>query len=93
MKEVVLKVSGSSNVKSLAGCIAKTLKGEGNTVASNVVLHCIGAASLSQAVKAVAVARGFLASNGRDIVVRPGFDVTVVEGEERTLIKLFTILN
>lgn len=92
MKEVVYKVSGASNVKSLAGCIAKTLKGDNNTVASNVVLNCCGASSLNQAMKAIAVARGFLASNGRDAVVRPGFDSTVIEGEERTIVKLFVSL-
>lgn len=92
MKEVIFKVSGSSNVKSVAGSIAHTLKGDGDTIASNVVLHCIGAASIAQAIKAIAVARGYLASNGRDLIVRPGFDMTEVDGEERTLIKLFTSL-
>lgn len=92
MKELVYKVKSISNVKSLAGCIAKTLKGEGDTPASDVVLHCCGASSLNQAVKAIAVARGFLASNGRDIVVRPGFDTTFIDGEERTIVKLYISL-
>lgn len=86
------KVKSTSNVKSLAGCIAHSLKGDGDTIASNVVLHCCGASALSQAVKAVAVSRGFLASNGRDVIMKPGFDTTVIDGEERTIIKLFVSL-
>ena len=93
MKEVVFKVKGTSNVKAVAGSIAHTLKGDGDTVASNVVLHCCGAQSLNQAVKAIAVARGFLATSGRDAIVRIGFDSTSIEGEERTIIKLFVSLN
>lgn len=92
MKEAQFKVKGTSNVKALAGSIAHTLKGDNGTIASNVVLDCCGAQSLNQAVKAVAVARGFLASNGRDAVVRPGFDSTVIDGEERTIIKLYISL-
>lgn len=92
MKEVTFKVKSTSNVKSVAGCIAKTLKGDGDTVASNVVLLCCGASAVSQATKAIAVARGYLASNGRDAIVRPGFDSTVIEGEERTIIKLYISL-
>ena len=92
MREIVYKVKGTSNVKSLAGCIAKSIKGEGETKASDVVLLCCGAQSLNQAVKAIAVARGFLASGGRNAVVRPGFDSTIIDGEDRTIIKLFISL-
>lgn len=92
LREVEYKVSGSSNVKAVAGSIAHTLKGDGNTEASNVILSCCGASALSQAVKAIAVARGFLASNGRDAIVKPGFDTTTIAGEERTVIKLFVSL-
>ena len=92
MKEIVYKVKSTSNVKSLAGCIAKSIKGEGETPASNVVLHCCGASAVSQAIKAIAVARGFLASGGRDAVVRPGFDSTIIDGEDRTISKLFISL-
>lgn len=92
LKEVVYKVSGSSNVKSVAGCIAHSLKGDGDTQASNVVLTCCGASALSQAVKSIAVARGFLASNGRDAVVRPGFATTTIAGEERTIMNLYISL-
>ena len=43
MKEVIFRVSSISNVKKLAGSIAHTVKGDGETVAANVVLNCCGA--------------------------------------------------
>jgi stage V sporulation protein SpoVS len=45
--------------------------------------------ALNQATKAIAMARGFVANKGRDLVVRPGFGDTTIDGEERTLIKQF----
>lgn len=91
MKEVVYRVSGSSNVKSVAGIVAHTLKGDG-CAPSNVVLTCCGASAISQAVKAIAVARGFLAVNGRDLITRIGFDTVMIEEEEKTIIKFFVSL-
>ncbi len=93
MKEVIFKVKSTSNVKKLAGSIAHTLKGDGNTQASNVILQCCGASALNQAVKATAIARGFLALNGRDASIKTGFDTTFIDGEERTIIKLFISLD
>ena len=92
MKEIVYKVKSPSNVKSLAGCIAKSIKGEGETPASNVVLHCCGASAVSQATKAIEVARGFSARRGRHAALRHGIDSTVIDGEDRTIIKLFISL-
>lgn len=81
---VQIKVSSKSNVKSVAGSITKTLE-EGNIAE----VTTIGAGALNQATKAIAMARGFIANKGRDAVVRPGFGDTVIDGEERTLIKQF----
>ena len=88
MKEVIFRVSSISNVKKLAGSIAHTVKGDGETVAANVVLNCCGASAVSQAVKAVAIARGFVAPAGVDLVCIPAFAEVEVEGEDRTGIKL-----
>jgi stage V sporulation protein S len=81
---VPIKVSSKSNVKSVAGSITKTLE-DGNVAE----VTTIGAGALNQAVKAIAMARGFVANKGRDLVVRPGFGDTTIDGEERTLIKQF----
>lgn len=63
-----IKVSGTSQAKSVAGKIAHSLR-EG---ASPVVL-AIGPNSINQAVKAVAIARGYVHQEGYDISCQPAF--------------------
>jgi len=48
----------------------------------------VGAGAVNQAVKAVAIARGFVAPNGMDLVCVPAFAEIEIDGEERTAIKL-----
>jgi stage V sporulation protein S len=48
----------------------------------------IGAGALNQAVKAIAIARGFVAPSGIDLVCIPAFTDIMIDGEERTAIKL-----
>ena len=54
----------------------------------NSVAGAIGAGALNQAVKAVAIARGFVAPSGVDLVCIPAFAEVEVEGENRTGMKL-----
>ena len=79
----VLKVSTKSNPNSVAGALAAIIK-EKNIVEIQVV----GAGAINQAVKAIAIARGFVAPSGRDIVCIPAFTDIEIDGEERTAIKL-----
>ncbi|WP_055667798.1 stage V sporulation protein S [Desnuesiella massiliensis] len=79
----VLKVSTKSNPNSVAGALAAILK-EKNIVE----IQAIGAGAINQAVKAVAIARGFVAPSGKDIVCVPAFTDIEIDGEERTAIKL-----
>ncbi len=51
-------------------------------------VQAIGAGAVNQAVKAIAIARGFVAPGGLDLVVVPAFVDIQIEGEERTAIKL-----
>ena len=51
-------------------------------------IQAIGAGALNQAVKAVAIARGFVAPSGVDLICIPAFTDILIEGEERTAIKL-----
>ena len=51
-------------------------------------MQAIGAGALNQAVKAIAIARGFVAPSGVDLVCIPAFAEVEVEGEDRTGIKL-----
>lgn len=79
----VLKVSSKSNPNSVAGAIAGVIREKG--IAE---VQSIGAGALNQAVKAVAISRGFMAPIGVDLVCVPAFSEIIVDGEERTAIKL-----
>jgi len=79
----VLKVSTKSNPNSVAGALAAVIK-EKNVVE----IQAVGAGAINQAIKAIAIARGFLAPTGRDIVCIPAFTDIEINGEERTAIKL-----
>ena len=79
----ILKISSKSNPNSVAGAIAGLVK-ESN----KAEMQAIGAGALNQAVKAVAIARGFVAPSGVDLVCIPAFTDIVIEGEEKTAIKL-----
>ncbi|NCO33201.1 MAG: stage V sporulation protein S [Armatimonadetes bacterium CG2_30_59_28] len=78
-----LRVSSSSKPNSVAGAIAGVIRERGT-----VELQTIGAGALNQAIKAVAISRGFLAPSGIDIVCVPSFSDISIEGAERTAIKL-----
>ena len=79
----VLKVSTKSNPNSVAGALAAIIK-EKNIVE----IQAVGAGAINQAVKAIAIARGFVAPSWRDIVCIPAFTDIEIDGEERTAIKL-----
>jgi len=78
----VLKVSAMSKPKSVAGALAAVLRENG--VAE---VQAVGAAAVNQAVKAIAISRGFVAPNGIDLVTVPAFQEIDIEGEERTAIR------
>ena len=79
----VLKVSTKSNPNSVAGAIAGILREEGA-----VELQTVGAGALNQAVKAIAIARGFVAPSGMDLMCVPAFADIMINGEERTAIRI-----
>ena len=78
-----LKVSSKSNPSSVAGALANVFREKGN-----VEIQAVGAGALNQAIKAVAIARGFMAPSGKNLVCIPAFADITIEGEERTAIKL-----
>ncbi len=78
----VLKVSADSKPKAVAGAIAAVVREKGM-----VEIQAVGAGAVNQAVKAIAISRGFVAPNGIDLVSIPAFTKVQIEGEERTAIK------
>ncbi len=79
----VLKVSSKSNPNSVAGALTCTVREHGSAE-----LQAIGAGALNQAIKAVAIARGFIAPAGIDLICIPAFIDIEVCGEDKTAIKL-----
>ena len=79
----VLKVSAKSNPNSVAGALAGVIRERGCAE-----MQAIGAGALNQAVKAVAIARGFVAPGGMDLICTPAFTDAMLGDEERTCIKL-----
>ncbi len=78
-----LKVSSKSNPNSIAGALANVLRDTGS-----VEIQAVGAGALNQAIKGIIIARGFMAPSGKNIVCIPSFREVMIEGEERTAIKL-----
>jgi len=77
-----LRVSADSKPKAVAGAVAAVIRNEGS-----VELQAVGAGAVKQAIKAVAIARGFLAPNGINLVVIPAFVEIEINSEERTALK------
>lgn len=78
-------IKGFSKIKSKLGrrCARRSLEGT-----RGAEIQAIGAGALNQAVKAVAIARGFVAPSGVDLICIPAFTDIQIDGEERTAIKL-----
>ncbi len=79
----VLKVSAKSSPNSVAGALAGVLRESGKAE-----IQAIGAGAINQSVKAIAIARGFVAPSGVDLICVPAFTDIQIDGEERTAIKL-----
>ncbi len=78
----VLRVSAQSKPKSVAGALAAVLRERGSAE-----VQAVGAGAVNQAVKAIAITRGFVAPNGIDLIAIPAFTEIQIDGEERTAIK------
>ena len=79
----LLKVSSSSKPNSVAGAIAGMIRTD-----SKVQVQTIGAGALNQAIKGIAIARGFIAPTGQELICVPFFKDIEVNGEVKTAIVL-----
>ena len=79
----ILKVSSKSRPNSVAGALSNVFREKGCAE-----IQAIGAGALNQAIKAVAIARGFVAPSGKNLVCIPAFKDISINGEERTAIRL-----
>ena len=79
----IIKVSTRSRSTSVAGAIAGVVREYGRAE-----VQSIGAGAVNQAIKAVAIARGYLALDGIDVICIPAFTEVAIDGQERTAVRL-----
>lgn len=79
----VIKVSASSRSTAVAGAIAGVIRDQ-----RRAEVQAIGASAVNQAVKAIAIARGYLSLDGIDIVCVPSFTEVEIDGNERTAVRI-----
>ncbi|WP_442877241.1 stage V sporulation protein S [Deinococcus sp. YIM 134068] len=77
-------MSGKSRPNAVAGAVAALLRSRGQ-----VEVQAIGPAAVNQAVKALAIARGYLAGDGLDLTAQPAFVKLDMDEEERTAVHFF----
>ena len=80
----IIKVSSKSISQKVAGSIANSFR-EG---CSEVEIQTVGAGAVNQAIKAISMARGFVAPLGMNLMCTPAFYDVVIDGKEKTAIKL-----
>ena len=81
-----LRVASHSVTTSVAGAVAWRIRDTGTAE-----IEAIGAGAVNQAVKAVAVARGYLALEGLDLTMVPSFVTVKVGDQERTAMRLLVL--
>ena len=81
-------MSSKSNPNSVAGALSNTLREK-----ESVETQAIGAGALNQAIKAIAITRGFVAPSGKNLVCIPAFSNILIDNEEKTAIKLIVEAN
>ncbi|MCS7087228.1 MAG: stage V sporulation protein S [Thermoflexales bacterium] len=79
----IVKVSAHSRSTAVAGAIAGIVRERGR-----VDVQAIGAGAVNQALKAIAIARNYLLLDGINVVVVPSFSEIMIDGAERTAVRL-----
>lgn len=78
----IIRVAAKSVPKSVAGSIAHRVREQGSAI-----IQAVGMGAVNQAVKSIIVAAAYLAEEGVEIVMAPGFAMVEIDGMERTAIQ------
>ena len=79
----LIKVSAQSRSTAVAGAIAGVMREHGYAE-----VQAIGASAVNQAIKAIAIARGYVEQDNFDLAVVPSFTEVEIEGNERTAVRM-----
>lgn len=80
----IIKVSSKSISQKVAGSIANSFR-EGS---KSIEIQTVGAGAINQAIKGLAIARGYLAPLGINLICTPAFYDITIDGKEKTAIKM-----
>ena len=80
----IIKVSSKSISQKVAGSIANSFR-EGS---KSVEIQTVGAGAVNQAIKAISIARGYLAPLGFNLICTPAFYDVVIDDKEKTAIRM-----
>ncbi len=81
--EDIIKVSARSRTTAVAGAIAGVVR-----ESKRAEVQAIGAGAVNQAIKACAIARGYLKEDGIDVIIIPAFVEIMIGNQERTALRL-----
>jgi stage V sporulation protein S len=79
----LIRVSANSRSTAVAGAIAGVMR-----ESRYAEVQAIGASAVNQAIKAIAIARGYLEQDDIDLAVVPAFTEVTIEGNERTALRI-----
>ena len=79
----IIKVSAESRTSAVAGAIAGVVREH-----RRADVQAIGAGAVNQAVKAIAIASGYLQEDGLNVICIPQFTTVDIDGKERTALRL-----
>jgi stage V sporulation protein S len=79
----IIKVSAESRTTAVAGAIAGIVREQ-----KHAEVQAIGAGAVNQAVKACAIARGYLEGDGLNVICIPSFTEVTINGKERTALRI-----
>jgi stage V sporulation protein S len=79
----IIKVSADSRTTAVAGAIAGIVREQ-----KHAEVQAIGAGAVNQAVKACAIARGYLEGDGLNVICIPSFTEVTIDGKERTALRI-----
>ena len=79
----MIKVSANSRSTAVAGAIAGIVRDTGRAE-----MQAIGASAVNQAIKAIAIAHGYLQLDDINIVCVPSFTEVDIDGQERTAVRI-----
>lgn len=79
----IIRVAASSRTAAVAGAIAGSYRDHGV-----VEIQAIGASAVNQAIKAIVIAKGYLAEEDKEILFIPSMVEVEIEGAVRTAVRL-----